>query len=308
MLLHEAGRLRVDRGVPVGATSGQERYFTSVDRGVGGFKAQTELGGQYADLGEWDNAEASCAGNRNADLPPGLAWARRVVRGKLDEASARQERSRSIRIWPSRDTCWPEGSLLPDTARPWRGVPGKRQRPPTRPTPSRFDCWDDSTSKLEKTCRPSGSSDRSRKSPRTTRRRTTISVPFCCAADKHLPRQRRSAGPSSSVPTRPTRRSAWAMRSALSETEPVPPLPGGQPWPPTPVIARPARLYENCGLHQPSQAVRLGVLRDRETRACPLPAGRRSWWVPTPSPRSGILIAYLSCDGDPVHMSHPAAV
>jgi hypothetical protein len=39
-------------------SAGGERYFTSFDRGVAGFKARGNLAGVYADLGEWDRAES----------------------------------------------------------------------------------------------------------------------------------------------------------------------------------------------------------------------------------------------------------
>jgi GT2 family glycosyltransferase/tetratricopeptide (TPR) repeat protein/2-polyprenyl-3-methyl-5-hydroxy-6-metoxy-1,4-benzoquinol methylase len=57
--LHAAGRLREAVTAygrvlsPTGA-----RYFTSLDRGVAGFKARANLAAVHADLGEWDRAES----------------------------------------------------------------------------------------------------------------------------------------------------------------------------------------------------------------------------------------------------------
>ncbi|HEX4606664.1 MAG TPA: glycosyltransferase, partial [Urbifossiella sp.] len=59
MLLHETGRLReaaeAYRRVLAG---GPARYFTSVDRGIRGYKARQNLAAVYADLGDWAGAEA----------------------------------------------------------------------------------------------------------------------------------------------------------------------------------------------------------------------------------------------------------
>jgi tetratricopeptide (TPR) repeat protein len=59
LLFHEAGRLReAAEAYQRVLAGGQGRYFTSIDRGLQGYKARQNLAAVYTDLGDWAGAEA----------------------------------------------------------------------------------------------------------------------------------------------------------------------------------------------------------------------------------------------------------
>lgn len=95
--LHATGRLReaVAAYERVLSASGP-RYFTSLDRGVGGFKARANLAAVHADLGEWDEAETLLR-TVTAEEPnyrPGWRGLGDLLvrRGRLDDATALADR------------------------------------------------------------------------------------------------------------------------------------------------------------------------------------------------------------------------
>ena len=89
--LHAVGRLREAVAAYERVLSGAgERYFTSIDRGVAGFKARGNLAAVHADLGEWEKAErllrsvtAEAPNYREGWVGLGDLLVRR---GRLDEA------------------------------------------------------------------------------------------------------------------------------------------------------------------------------------------------------------------------------
>jgi tetratricopeptide (TPR) repeat protein len=93
VLLHEAGRLRdsVAAYEQVLAHRG-ERYFTSVDRGIGGFKARQNLAVIYGELGDSDRAEEAWRAVTKEAPEYRLGWrgyGEFLVRyRKIDEAAA----------------------------------------------------------------------------------------------------------------------------------------------------------------------------------------------------------------------------
>lgn len=90
--LHATGRLRESAAAyELVLSANGPRYFTSLDRGVTGFKARGNLAAVYADLGEWDRAEGLLRGV-TADEPnyrPGWQGLGDLLvrRRRLDEAA-----------------------------------------------------------------------------------------------------------------------------------------------------------------------------------------------------------------------------
>jgi len=92
VLLHEAGRFRESVAAYEEVLAHQgERYFTSVDRGIGGFKARQNLAVVYGELGDLDRAEEAWRAVTKEAPSYRLGWRGfgefLVRRKKLDEAA-----------------------------------------------------------------------------------------------------------------------------------------------------------------------------------------------------------------------------